>query len=761
MTVATRQQATPELHSRERVELILNQLDRLPTLPAVAAKLLSATCSSESSAQDVIEIIEADASITSTVLGMARRADLGIDSKELTVAKAVKLMGFTAVRNMVLAVQVHQAFSQPNANKQAIDILKGIWLHNIAVACAAELICERMKNIENQGDAFLCGLLHDVGKIALNTCLPKSYGRVFDRVEKFHVCICDAEQELFGLDHTTAGKRLLARWSLPQTIIECAWLHHQSPDALPACVSNAAMIRLVHLADNLVRQQNIGYSGYSYVTEVVELASGVGLSQDDLSAVLEQLPVKMEPLQNLLGIAAPEEKFIDSEALLLANQKLSQINTQLGDKNRSLSIRSTFFDTMQRFTKQLSKDDRIVDICRVGAHCVRDLFSATEAMIFVSETSYGCIHAGMAGSSNDDYTVAVVDMSESDEFKHGLQNIEADPSCKIVPATTDFEGLWSKCMPQSHSLPLWMIPIHCSDGLKGSILFKAHEADLHLYRSATAECESLSMSIGLAVQSVKSRVDAERMSEDLLQLNRRLRSAQKELLRTRSIGMIAEMAAGAAHEINNPLSVISGRAQIAQQDCENSVMKNSLNIIVDQATKASQIVNDLMNFAKPEPPKSKRIRLNDVLETLCQHWGEGCVVGQEPYSISLADKNLSVFADPNQFREIIQALVSNAMEAIESSAGHVKINSPSQLSDETVRIVIEDNGAGMSPYVLEHAVDPFFSNRSAGRGRGLGLSRAYRLADINGGRLWLESVENEGTTVTIELPSRAPHQPVD
>ncbi len=99
-------------------------------------------------------------------------------------------------------------------------------------------------------------------------------------------------------------------------------------------------------------------------------------------------------------------------------------------------------------------------------------------------------------------------------------------------------------------------------------------------------------------------------------------------------------------------------------------------------------------------------------------------------------------------------MLENAVEACSDESLMVKINSRSGASDEIIRMVIEDNGAGMSREVLEHAFDPFYSNRPAGRGRGLGLSRAYRLADINGGKIWLDSVQGTGTTVTIELPAR-------
>ena len=83
----------------------------------------------------------------------------------------------------------------------------------------------------------------------------------------------------------------------------------------------------------------------------------------------------------------------------------------------------------------------------------------------------------------------------------------------------------------------------------------------------------------------------------------------------------------------------------------------------------------------------------------------------------------------------------------------MNINSPCCASDEPVRIVVEDNGVGMSGDVLKHACDPFFSHRPAGRGRGLGLSLAYRLAKINHGNLRLESRVGSGTRVTIELPA--------
>ena len=260
----------------------------------------------------------------------------------------------------------------------------------------------------------------------------------------------------------------------------------------------------------------------------------------------------------------------------------------------------------------------------------------------------------------------------------------------------------------------------------------------------------------MAVSSAAARVSAEKTAEELLDLNRRLHTAQTQLVRMRSISMIAQMAAGAAHELNNPLAVISGRAQMELTKCEDSEGRRAMEIIIEQAQRASGIVSDLMSFAKPDQAQPVLQPLAEVLEAACQHWRSVSGLGPDRLSLSVRDADSMVYCDAVQLREILQAVFANALEATDPATRRLKVNSPSRASDETLRIVIEDNGVGMTPDVVEHALDPFFSSRPAGRGRGLGLSRAYRLAEINGGSLWLESKPQLGTTVTIELPSRAP-----
>ncbi len=755
MAVGVQRSASSQRPARERVELILGQLDQLPTLPTVVARLLAVAGSDDSSACDLVRIIEPDPSLTARILRMVRRADLGVRTQGMTVPRAVTLLGFRAVRNAALSTQFFETLSAPGEDQAATTRRKGLWKHSLAIACAAEMIAERT-DAPNAGEAFVCGLLHDIGKIALDVCLPKSYARVLDRSEHQPVCLCDIEQDILGVDHTTAGKRLVTHWRLGQSIVECVWLHHQDPDALPSNVAHPRMVRIVHVADALVRRAGIGASGSGHPTDIETAALPLGLDRHALEELVQRVPERMKPLQEALGLDDGDDAASNLESLWEANRRLGQLNVQLVESNRALQLRADCLDSLTAFTGRLAEDARVADVCAAAADAVRSFCRVDRAVAFLRQHGSRFIHFGVSdklvlsleGSEAAPRT-AIVDCGDSPAFE------DADSTRGMVAAPEGCEDLWQRCFGSPAEAPLSMLPLH-TDAAAGGVLIVADDRVVRSLRSAAAECGSLAAAIRLAVSSSAARVDAEKTAEELLDLNRRLHTAQKQLVRMRSISIIAQMAAGAAHELNNPLAVVSGRAQMELTRSEDPERRRALEIIIEQAQRASGIVSDLMSFAKPAEPQPVVQPLADVLEAACQHWRSVSGLGPDRLVLSIRDADSTVYGDPEQLREILQAVFANALEATDPAARRIQINSLSRASDETVRIVVEDNGVGMTPDVLEHALDPFFSSRAAGRGRGLGLSRAYRLAEINGGSLWLESTPNIATTVTIELPARAP-----
>jgi two-component system NtrC family sensor kinase len=222
--------------------------------------------------------------------------------------------------------------------------------------------------------------------------------------------------------------------------------------------------------------------------------------------------------------------------------------------------------------------------------------------------------------------------------------------------------------------------------------------------------------------------------------------------------MIAEMAAGAGHELNNPLSVISGRAQMLLRDgALNPETEKSLEAICAKAHECSRIVSDLMDFARPPAPRLEVVDLAGLIAELRHAWLDESGLGPSQVSVEFEAARTLVRADREQLRSVLTELLRNATEAIGDTNGMIQFSwREATLSragaGRGVEIAIRDTGRGMTPAVLQRVFDPFFSHRKAGRGRGLGLARAHRVIDAHEGRIWLESRPGEGTTAFIVLP---------
>ncbi|MHC4996807.1 MAG: HDOD domain-containing protein, partial [Planctomycetota bacterium] len=319
-----------------RLELILQQLDALPTLPSVAMRLLAVTADDTSEARQVIELIESDPALTSRVLAMCAAAHHGLGKKITTVDRAVVLLGFEAIRNAVLSIKVIEMFAKDETS-EGDERFSGLdrgafWRHSLAVAIATERIAHRRpERIApfKPGEAFVCGLLHDMGKLALDHLLPKSYARVIELTEQRQGNIADIEKRVIGLDHHTVGKRLAEHWRLPHVIQDCCWLHGTRFEALPD-LAHRSLIAVVGVADLLVRQAHIGYSGnYSQREAVAVRCAEAGLDADVVAEEMDAIREQLERRAAAMGLGETPSRALYMESVLQANTLLSRMNERL------------------------------------------------------------------------------------------------------------------------------------------------------------------------------------------------------------------------------------------------------------------------------------------------------------------------------------------------------------------------------------------------------------------------------------------------
>lgn len=746
----------------KRVELIIAQLESLPTLPTVAARLLQITSDTETHAKQVIQLVQSDQSLTAKILSLARRANSGISSGAATIEKAVVLMGFDAVRNAVLSIKVFEIFGPGKQDWDSTFDRPEFWKHSLAVACAARLIAEAnpqasgIKRVDPE-EAFVCGLLHDLGKVALDTCLPKSFDRCVQLTDKHRACIADVERQILEIDHTVIGRRLGERWSLPEPIVQSMWLHHHGPEALPESIGHTGVVQIVHLADLIARRQRIGYSGnWSGDGDPAEIARRIGLSDEAYERVLRELPEQIEQRASIIGLEEMSSKEVYVEALAEANEELARLNASLSATNRGLKNRSQYFKALAHLTRTVSPRSSLQQICRAATESMRKALALGPVLTFARLTDDGYLEIALTdgdGTQNlHEVFTPEADCLLTDEMDEVTVE-SAQGGAWILPAAPQVQAIVDRYASQLGNGPYWFLPIIRDQAWIGGAVFSAPAKSVAARRTESEELESLSTSIGLVIANALIRQAADRLSEDLAQVTRRMQQMQDQLLRARSLSMIGEMAAGAAHELNNPLAIITGRAQLLRARTDDAETRAILDTINEQAHRCSAIVTELMDFAKPQTPRPQAVPLATLLHKVRAAWLSKTSLTEETFALRLSDVLPDVRFDPAQLEQVLDEVISNAVEAFDGKAGRLTINCRGEATDDRVVLTVEDNGRGMDAEVLHKAFDPFFSHRPAGRNRGLGLARAFRLMDANGGRLRLESTPGQGTTAILELPA--------
>jgi signal transduction histidine kinase len=218
---------------------------------------------------------------------------------------------------------------------------------------------------------------------------------------------------------------------------------------------------------------------------------------------------------------------------------------------------------------------------------------------------------------------------------------------------------------------------------------------------------------------------------------------------------LAEFAAGAGHELNNPLAVIVGRAQLLLAKANDPETVRSLRAVIGQGRRAHRILRDLMYVARPPALRPRPCVPDDIVRSCLRDLQPEAETKGLSIIVELDEQCRGVWLDPDPLRHLVDVLLRNALEAT-PTGGTVRVTS--RFDHGQLEWTVRNSGPGVDPRVGKHLFDPFFCGRQAGRGLGLGLPRAARFIDQVGGRLQWQSSPELGTTfrVTLPLPAEPP-----
>jgi putative nucleotidyltransferase with HDIG domain len=740
----------------QQVELAVSRLDSLSTLPCVGAKLFSRLRQGQFSSSSIIDIIESDPSLTAAALSLVGRHGLIRSSGRFLLNQMLDKLALHEVRDIALSVKIMPAFeSGDDIVDRSIQLRKGLMLHSLAVACCAKEIAGIASQQIDPGLAYFAGLLHDIGKLALQEAMPKSFSRIVKEAEAAQQSSCVIEQDHLGCDHAIIGKHLAQRWRFPNQIALAIWLHHSNVVAISEQIPEAKIAAVVKLADTMSRQLNVGYSG-SFDEPVLPepVAECLGIEIDQLQEIRHGLPAELGRKSALLGLDVPDNLTEYCQSAHAVAARFAREQAELSDENRRLQSASSHLDFAADFLLNLNQSATAIDIAQDFAARWQKFYQTGMVCLYLTP-------------SNEIETLEAVVVENLAEYNITTLDIPANTPAVSKEIVNDFailnahdhiDWLFEQLDTEFDRNRTKLLPLLSNGRAVGVIAFELnYPGDIELFAerfrtSASIAAIVLDMAMGRQNQQDYAENFARLISKPApAALSTDVEASDQIKPSEDSLNALAEMAAGAAHELNNPLAVISGRAQLLAEAQNDKETKEILKQIYENAREASGIIEDLMSFAEPRQPRAVSTNVKKMLDEAVQLTSRKTNIENLDVKIEVSGQTESVFVDSAQIVSAIANIISNAVESYGDKTGQIEITADTGESG-FVELAIKDRGCGMDAETLKKVTQPFFSAKPAGRKRGMGLAYTARFIQINKGLLDITSEPSNGTTVKIFLP---------
>lgn len=270
----------------------LKKVKDLPTISAVANEINIADKNDSLTAQSLGAIISRDPALTATVLKLANSAYYGMAREITSLERAVTVLGFDTIKNLALTISVFHVFKSREG--QVLD-LKGLWYHSLGVGIAAKHLALRSpvlacdKTLPEQ--AFICGILHDIGKIAFAQNLPVEMAEILRQTQSGTLPQYEIEKNILDFNHQKAGQAMAELWNFPEDYQTVIRLHH-APTA--AAIGDnpkiAALVMTVYLGNKIAKALHLGESTDPHMAKVTpDDLKNLGISKQDLPGVVQQI----------------------------------------------------------------------------------------------------------------------------------------------------------------------------------------------------------------------------------------------------------------------------------------------------------------------------------------------------------------------------------------------------------------------------------------------------------------------------------------
>ena len=290
--------------------------------------------------------------------------------------------------------------------------------------------------------------------------------------------------------------------------------------------------------------------------------------------------------------------------------------------------------------------------------------------------------------------------------------------------------------------------LHGTPGATGTLAFRFRHKD-GSWRTLEAVGKNMLDHPMLAGFLVNSRDVTERQ-----RVENELARQQAARIQSEKLADMGTLLAGVAHELNNPLTVVSGYSSILRQTLGDGPARERLDRVAAAAERCVRIVRNFLALARQHPPERQKVDANRVVREAVELLAYPLRVDNVEVRLELAEDLPTLWADPHQLHQVVVNLITNAHQAMHgnTSTRRLTLRTRVKAADSRVSLEVIDTGSGIPPEVLARVFEPFFTTKPVGQGTGLGLPLCLGIVEGHGGTIRVDSKLREGTTITVELP---------
>ena len=698
----------------EQANIILKTtgVDKLPSLPHVLLKLLTVLNQENGDFDQIAALIRQDPSLFTRFLFVSNLSNTGNTSYQ-PLEQTLPLIGIDTIKNIINISTVQQFFSPYSHEK--VDFLKQHWQHSVLCAQLAKTIAQHTcyKNID---EAYIAGLTHDIGQLALENAYPKQYTSIFAQLSEDEY-FYDLENDEFGTTHHQVSTLLLKRCGITHAISDAVLYHHEASSLI---LDAHPLVKIINLSNQL---SNSDFKPED--THIFDAANKLfGINKDDLMVLLQSAKNEVELLAKNLEINF-KENGADGEtsSKVDGDDELKQV--QLAEQVRNIAL----FDGAQQPSNHSSnKYDAVKNIeLKAGL-----LFNINNVVIFKYD-------------ENNNRVIALTSNPEPDFLEDLSIPIEAERSLitdafiNKAPLHSFDENIESTTVIDQQlaglddSEGMLCIPIKANDTISGVlVLGVSEEQQKQLWKQRSL----LSRFANTITQSlnVDNKADTD-APDQLIQFENNNRKI--------------------AHEIRNPLSVINNYLEILSLKLDNeNESQQSIDTIRSEITRIGGILEKLSSpTSSPETISS--VNINSAIRDLTQIF-LGSLAAEKSIQIKLElDENMpQIICDINAVKQVYTNLIKNAIEALPTN-GHILVYTSGYVNvngQEFIEISVTDNGPGITSTVLPELFSPVDTTKGDDHS-GLGLSIVKDLVSDLNGTISCKS-NTQGTSFHILLPKK-------